>query len=512
MSDHERDEDFVSGRFDLVDQLPIPDTWASMTRISPSRRRHPAIVTVTCAGAVVALVVALGWLVGRRDPAVAPTPTTAPTTSAAWAARPPAPAPSSAEPTDVTNPSATIGAVTNPTTPSPPRPEPIVRPYVDPSICEMTAARGPFEASFAEEVLPFAMSQESPRPMQVIGDPAAGYSGGFVLVQRFFTTEFSRYDGAYGGDTLADPDGKITNGHTSPSGFGEAYVLFPDGTEAYFRTRGLDNAALELVIAATEPRTGDRAASGFDYDPAVGPVGFELLHEGDNRGLRSNGGGSSECRTPTEPSWLYRIDSFDADPILEAVWILDRHPPVEVVERDGMIISIAGPDEPVRPTADDITNATPDVWAELRTRRTATEDAYFQADVSAFPEASTRIRSAIEQAGFDTGDAAEIDPRSESYTITNADSGDEFDVVASHQVPEILGEFTEFESDLNGAPGVHLIRRNGSVAAWAWCSGPTIELSARPTSTDNGIEDLLDNLDLILRAMQCGNPELLQPE
>lgn len=480
---------------------------------------------VTCAAVVVALVFTLGWLVGRHDVAIAPTspgqPETpaasvAPTTPAVPTASHTGAVPTSApEPADETAPapSTTVDIVTDPTTPSTaqPEPAPIVRPYVDPSICEMTVARGPFEASFVEEVLPFAMSQESPRSLQVIGDAAAGYSGGFVLVQRFFTTEFNRYDGAYGGDTLADPDGKITNGHTSPNGYGDAYVLYPDGTEAYFRARGLDDAALEQVIAATEPRTGDHAATGFDYDPAVGPAGFELLYEGDNRDLRSYGGGASECRTPTEPTRLYRIDSFDADPILEAVWILDRPVPIEVAERDGMVIIIDGPDELGRPNVDDVVDAPSDVWSELLTRRTATEDAHYQADVMAFPEASARIRSAIEQAGFEVIEPEEIDPRSESYTIANVASGDDFHVIASHQLPEILGEYTEFESDLNGAPGVHLIHRNDGVAAWAWCSGPTIELSARPTSADSDIEDLLENLNLIIRELDCADPELLQP-
>lgn len=526
MSDHDRDEEFVANRFELLDQVPAPDTWSSVVAHSSRTRRRPhRFVMVTCAAVLVALVFALGWLVGRHNVAIAPTspgqPETPaasvdPTTPAVPTDTQPGAVPTSApEPADETVPAppTTVDTVTDPTTPSTaqPEPTPVVRPYVDPSICEMTVARGPFEASFVEEVLPFAMSQESPRSMQVIGDPAAGYSGGFVLVQRFFTTEFNRYDGAYGGDTLADPDGKITNGHTSPNGYGDAYVLFPDGTEAYFRARGLDDAALEQVIAATEPRTGDRAATGFDYDPEVGPDGFELLYEGDNRDLRSYGGGRSECRTPTEPSWLYRIDSFDADPILEAVWILDRPVPIEVAERDGVLISIDGPDEPGRPSVDDVTNAPPDVWSELLNRRTATEDAYYEADVVAFPEASARIRSAIEQAGFEVSEADEIDPRSESYTITNVDSGDDFHVIASHQLPEVLGEHAEFESDLNGAPGVHLIRRDDGVAAWAWCSGPTIELSAHPTSADSDIEDLLQNLNLILRELECADPELLQP-
>lgn len=523
MSDQDRDEEFVARRFELLDQVPAPDTWANVAvHSAPSRRRTRTIVMATCAAAVFALVFTLGWLVGRDDVAVAPmssnppgrsgttlVPPTAEVTTVPQADAVPTSVP---EHIDGTIPvtSATIDVAPDPTTP--PEPAPVVRPYVDPSMCEMTVARGPFESSFVEEVLPFAMSRESPRSMQVIGDPTVGYSGSFVLVQRFFTTGFDRYDGAYGGDTLADPDGKITNGHTSPSGYGDAYVLFPDGTEAYFRARGLDDALLEQVIAASEPRTGDRAATGFDYDPALGPAGFELLYEGDNRNLRSYGGGSSECRTPTEPTWLYRIDSFDADPILEAVWILDRPVPIEVAERNGTVITIDGPDEPARPSVDDVTNAPTDVWSELLTRRTATEDAYYQADVVAFPEASARIRSAIEQAGFEASESDGIDPRSESYTIANIESGDDFHVIASHQLPEILGEYTEFESDLNGAPGVHLIRRNDGVAAWAWCSGPTIELSARPTSADSDIEDLLENLNLIIRELDCADPALLQPE
>ena len=100
--------------------------------------------------------------------------------------------------------------------------------------------------------------------MQIIAEPAAGVTGRFALVERFFTTHFDLFDRDFGLDEFVEINDTRAIFTTSDNGYGDAFVRFDDGTAAYVRARLLDRAELEQVVTALTPRTGDAAATGFD--------------------------------------------------------------------------------------------------------------------------------------------------------------------------------------------------------------------------------------------------------
>jgi hypothetical protein len=243
---------------------------------------------------------------------------------------------------------------TNRTTTSP---QPIVRPYVDPTICNSLAAT---ESTFSNHTwVPFARSSAEPVPIQAIGDPAPGPTGPFAVVLRYPTQDRA--------DQVSEP--VIINAwsvgiRTFENGNGEAVWNLSDGTQGYLRSRGLDTTALTAIIASLTPRDRSAPIPGFDYaGPPTGSARLQLLTEHLNTGL--NGSGATvHCRVAST-GFIYRISTIDSDPITRFMSVIDGPPSLEVAAVAGRLIIVVGDPNANAPTAAQVSNADPAAWSLL---------------------------------------------------------------------------------------------------------------------------------------------------
>lgn len=233
----------------------------------------------------------------------------------------------------------------------------VTRPYVDPAICEASSAS---EGSFSDLTLTlFALSREAPIPIQIIGDPDGDSFDAFALIERFFASNFE-----IGGTVTLEINGNIVGISTYGNGNGEARWKLPDGSLGYLRSRGLDQTTLESILQGLSPRDPGAVIPGFDFsDAAADATGLALLHEHLNTNLVGRTA-SVECVAP-DTGFIYRIGAIDADPIVEYGGVIDRPVPLQVGERDGIVIVIDGAADPSAPTLTDIVNADLDTWTEL---------------------------------------------------------------------------------------------------------------------------------------------------
>lgn len=200
--------------------------------------------------------------------------------------------------------------------------------------------------------------------MQVLADPKKGPTAPFILLERFEAGQLSVFDPAYDYIEFVDLDGLRARFTAASDGYGDGFLQFADGTEAYIRARGLGRTELEAVAVSMTPREPTTEIAGFDYDTSTGPSGLVLVAE--QRGsIRSGRAGSFECRLHEEIRWIYRIGMVVGDPIFEYVAILDRPVPIEVGYQHGTLIVINGTHDPRAPTVSQVENAPHDEWSRL---------------------------------------------------------------------------------------------------------------------------------------------------
>jgi hypothetical protein len=250
----------------------------------------------------------------------------------------------------------TLAVTVTSTTSTPAMAETITRPITDSSICDPRSARG---SKFSDYTLTlFAISREAPIPIQIIGNRAGRSLDAFALVERFFTSDIPT-----GGSKTIGINGNRVRINTYPNGNGDARWKLPDGSIAYLRSRGLDRAALESIIAGLSPRDPSSAIPGFDFDSSTNTSQFELLHEHTNTGLGGNVA-TLECVSPVT-GFIYQISAIDADPIVEYGGVIDRPVPLEVGMNAATLIVINGRPDPSAPTVADVGNADTSAWAAL---------------------------------------------------------------------------------------------------------------------------------------------------
>ena len=267
--------------------------------------------------------------------AIATTPTVAPTVSSQ---------PTSSEPPGPSTSPEGSPAVAN-----------ITRPVTDPATCDPVSAR----ETFTNGLTLFARPSANPIPIQVIADPVDGPVGPFAIVQRFFGD-----DRRPTGDEAVDIDGTTFWIRLVDNGNGVAEWDVGDGSFGYVRSRGLDRNALVELLGALEPRAATAAIPGFDYAPGTGRR--ELLHEQMNTVIAGDVG-SSECVVALT-GYRYRLSAINGDPVLQYGGVIDRPVPFEVGMSGSTLIVIGGVAEPTAPTVDDVVDAEPDAWLELRSR------------------------------------------------------------------------------------------------------------------------------------------------
>ena len=130
----------------------------------------------------------------------------------------------------------------------PTAPEPLLRPIIDPAICETVFAReGPTFEPFGPLTL-FSRPSEFPVPIQIIGNAEQGPVGPFAIVLRYLDSERP-----VTGD-LIDVNGAAVGVTTNPNGNGEATWNLPDGSQGYLRSRGLSREEIIAVLTTLTPR------------------------------------------------------------------------------------------------------------------------------------------------------------------------------------------------------------------------------------------------------------------
>lgn len=308
------------------------------------------------------LAVALFGVSGcTSDDAAAPPPTVStPPDTAAPATLPPTAATLSPLVTAAATTAPTAAPPTAAATSGPPELTGIIRPYVDPTLCEPVAA---YEGTWTSEPLePFAMWTDAPIAMQVIAKPDLGPTGPFALVLRYRDRPLDLT-----GRELFDVDDLRIAVQIMSSGNVQAMWDLPDGGQAYVRARDIDRATLLAIVGAVTPRDPGAAIPGFDVGMIDTPLGLELVAEDMNSGFAGSGS-SIECTSPDDAQLHWWVTSIDADPVAEYVTVLDRPRPMDVGTVDGSLVMITGPlafaADPLI-TLDDVTNADQATWDAL---------------------------------------------------------------------------------------------------------------------------------------------------
>jgi hypothetical protein len=209
---------------------------------------------------------------------------------------------------------------------------------------------------------PFAIGREEPIPLQVIAEPTDGLAKPFAVVIRLFAS-----DRDFPSDHPVVINGTEVNITINETGNGQAAWSLPDGSKAYLRSRDLDQAAIEALVARLTPRDRSAPIPGFDIAPTGDPHELVLLHEHLSTGL-SGTVTIFECRLVTS-QYVYRVRVIDGDPVFVAFGIIDVPRPYAVgVNGDG-VITIYGLPDPNAPTLQQVVNADPATWAALPTSR-----------------------------------------------------------------------------------------------------------------------------------------------
>ncbi len=242
--------------------------------------------------------------------------------------------------------------------------EALVRPIVDPEVCESFAA---IEGEFGGQIVDpdgsprtfFARPSEQPVPILILATPTDGPAGGFAFIQRFFD-----------GDDLPTNAASVIVGETEflvralDNGNGEVGWMLEDGSQGYLRSRGLGHDELVEIVSALSPRSSDAIVPGFDYrQPADSEL--EVMVDQLNTDPVTGTHASSGCRVAATGD-VYSISLFSGAELFQYASVIDRPPPLAVGYRGDTVIIVAGPDTPGAPRVDDIVNADADTWQRLR--------------------------------------------------------------------------------------------------------------------------------------------------
>ncbi len=248
-------------------------------------------------------------------------------------------------------------ATIRPTTQTTTSQQPIVRPYVDPTICNPLTAT---ESTYSDDTwVPFARPSAEPLPIQAIGDPSLGPTGPFAVVLRYPNQDHTDQVG-----DLVNINGWAVGMHTFENGNGEAIWNLSDGTQGYLRSRGLDTTTLASIVARLTQRDRSAPVPGFDYAGSPnGPAHLELIAEHINAGLTGSSA-TIRCRVETT-AFIYTITTIDADPVTRFMSVIDSPPPLEVAAAAGRLIVIIGNADAKAPTAAQVSNADPATWSNL---------------------------------------------------------------------------------------------------------------------------------------------------
>ena len=231
----------------------------------------------------------------------------------------------------------------------------ITRPYVDPTVCG-TGAVSMFRSQ-DDTIFPFAVGREQPMPLQVLAQRSEGVAKPFAVVLRFSASSRD----------LSEDHPVLINGAkvgitVFANGNGAAAWTLPDGTKAYMRSRGLDEAAIVALVTRLTPRDSSAAIPGFDLQPSIDPNALVVLHEHLNTEL-SGTVTTFQCQADFNQG-IYRIRTFDGDPVWVYFGIIDAPPPYAVgVNGDGAI-TITNTVSPTI-TLQQVTNADDATWAAL---------------------------------------------------------------------------------------------------------------------------------------------------
>ena len=241
----------------------------------------------------------------------------------------------------------------------------VVRPVVDPTVCESFSAIDGALAGLPLNPgnLPltlFGRPSSAPIPIQIIGDPVDGPTKPFAVIQRSFDAETEP-----SGQEAVDVNGVTVWVTARPDGDGEAVWNLPDGSQGYLRTRGLERDDVVAILTALTPRSPDSAIPGFDYD--TGPAGLGLVTERLNTDVTIGNLAGSHCRVADTGS-VYRIWSISGGALYQFASVIDRPVPVDVGITNGTVIVISGPADPTGPTVEDVINADEGTWLELLAR------------------------------------------------------------------------------------------------------------------------------------------------
>jgi hypothetical protein len=246
-----------------------------------------------------------------------------------------------------------------PTSDDSPQSAGVTRPVVAADVCEPISAR---EGITAGVETMFARRSANSIPIQIIGDATDGPTAAFALVQRFFGDDYTAI-----GQEVVDING--TQAHVSVYDNGNGLVMWElgDGSQGHLRSRGLDRDALVEIVAGLTPRPDSDSIPGFDYTPPPdATLQLELLHEQINTDVRGQVA-SFECRVSAS-DFVYRISALGGDPVYQYAGVIDRPAPLEVGMRDTTVIVINGFADPTAPTVDDVVEADPATWLDLRSR------------------------------------------------------------------------------------------------------------------------------------------------
>ena len=231
----------------------------------------------------------------------------------------------------------------------------ITRPYVDPVVC----GSGAVSASQLTDVtvFPFAVGRLQPIPLQVLASSSDGVAKPFAVVLRF--TSSSR---SFREDHYVDINGTAAGITMSANGNAAVTWVLHDGTRAYMRSRGLDEAALVGLVTRLTPRDPGALIPGFDLQPSADPNALVLLHEHLNTGL--SGTVTTFVCQPGLNQGGYRIVVLDGDPVFVYFGIIDRPFPYAVgVNGNGAITITNSFSQTI--SLEQVTNADPATWAAL---------------------------------------------------------------------------------------------------------------------------------------------------
>ena len=116
---------------------------------------------------------------------------------------------------------------------------------------------------------PFALAREQPIPLQVIAQPIDGLAKPFAVVVRLFSS-----DRDFPSEHPVIINGTEVNITIFENGNGQAAWSLPDGSKAYLRSRDLDQAAIEDVVARLTPRDRTASIPGFDVASTGTPTNW----------------------------------------------------------------------------------------------------------------------------------------------------------------------------------------------------------------------------------------------